>query len=112
MNKALITTVCGLTLLAFAQTVRPHDIVDSNGRPVNTHEHVWRQQSYGRDYRQGHSVSGPSGNITIWSPNTYRGYSAGSSVRFARPTRLSQRPEAGDNTPAMKSATHHGSRSR
>jgi hypothetical protein len=49
------------------------------------HEHVWRQTEYGKDYRPGHSVNGPQGSITIWSPTTYNAYGAGKSVHFARP---------------------------
>ena len=110
MKKAIITIVSGMMLLAFTTTARSHDVVDSNGRPVNTHKHVWRQQTYGKDYRQGHSVQGRQGSITTWSPNTYRGYNAGSSVRFARPVPISQRPKAGENIPAMKSGNGSGSR--
>jgi len=112
MNKALIALICGMTLMAVSTTVRSHDVVDSNGRPSNTHKHVWRQQSYGRDYRQGHSVNGSRGSITTWSPSTYRGYNAGSSVRFARPVPLSQRPKAGENIPNVKSGGGYGSASR
>jgi len=112
MNKILITLVSGMILLAFSTTARSHDVVDANGRPSTTHKHVWRQQAYGKDYRQGHSVDGQRGSITTWSPNTYRGYNAGSSVRFARPVPISQRPKAGDNVPNMKSAGSYGSASR
>jgi hypothetical protein len=112
MKKVLITMVSGMMLLAFSTMARSHDVVDSNGRPSNTHKHVWRQQTYGKDYRQGHSVEMPRANIKIWSPNTYRGYNAGSSVRFARPAPLSQRPNAGDNIPNMKSGGSYGSSSR
>jgi hypothetical protein len=103
-----------LMLLPFCTSVRAHNLVDSNGRPVATHKHVWRQQTYGKDYRQGHAVDGPRGSITIWSPKTYRGYNAGSAVRFARPVPISQRPKAGDNTPAIKSASPYqgGNRNR
>jgi len=55
MNKILITLVSGMILLAFSTTARSHDVVDANGRPSTTHKHVWRQQAYGKDYRQGHS---------------------------------------------------------
>ena len=112
MNKALIALVSAMMLLVIAPVARSHDIVGVNGKPINTHQHVWRQQAYGKDYRQGHSVAGPRGSITTWSPNTYRGYNAGSSVRFARPVPISQRPKAGDNIPNMKSAGSYGSASR
>lgn len=105
MNKALITLVSGIMLLAFATTARSHDVVDVNGKPIGTHKHVWQQQAYGKDYRQGHSVNGPQGSITTWAPNTYRGYNAGSAVRFARPVPISERPKAGDNIPALKSGS-------
>jgi hypothetical protein len=112
MNRILIALVSAMILLAFTSTVRAHDIVDSNGKPVSTHKHVWRQQIYGKDYRQGHSVNGQRGSITTWSPNTYRGYNAGSSVRFARPVPITKRPKAGDNIPTMKSSGSYGSASR
>jgi len=114
MNKALIALVSAMMLLVIAPAARSHDIVGVNGKPINTHQHVWRQQAYGKDYRQGHSVAGPRGSITTWSPNTYRGYNAGSAVRFARPVPLSQRPKAGDNTPILKSgsSTTYGSRNQ
>jgi hypothetical protein len=112
MNKALIALICGMTLMAVTTTARSHDVVDSNGRPSNTHKHVWRQQAYGKDYRQGHSVAGPQGSITTWSPSTYKGYKAGSSVRFARPVPITQRPKSGGNIPNMKSGSSTGSASR
>jgi hypothetical protein len=85
MRKTIIALVSGTVLLIFGTEARSHDVVNAQGKPVNTHEHVWKQQEYGKDYRQGHSVNGPQGDITIFSPNTYQGYTSGNSVRFARP---------------------------
>ena len=51
---------------------------------AGTHQHVWRPTTYGQDYRPGHSVNGPQGSITIWSPATLNQYGAGHSIRFAR----------------------------
>ena len=114
MNKVLTALISGIMLLALATTAHSHDVVGLNGKPVNTHQHVWRQQAYGKDYRQGHSVNSPQGSITTWSPNTYRGYNAGSAVRFARPVPITEKPKAGDSTPAFKSASQikYGQRSQ
>jgi hypothetical protein len=35
--------------------------------PGSQHSHVYQRQEYGKNYRSGHSVNGPYGNITIWS---------------------------------------------
>ena len=74
-----------IVLLTASAPLLAHQQYDANGKPINDHQHVWRQSGYGQDYRQGHSVNGPQGSITIWSPRTYNGYSAGNTVRFARP---------------------------
>jgi hypothetical protein len=71
--------IAGLILLACSAGVPAHQVTGG------THEHVWRQSDYGKDYRPGHSVNGPQGSITIWSPTTYNAYGAGKSVHFARP---------------------------
>ena len=103
MNKLLVTLICVIMLPAIATDARAHDVVDSDGKPLNTHQHVWRQQAYGMDYRQGHSVSSHRGSITTWSPNTYRGYNAGRSVKFARPVPMTARPGSGYHAPLIKS---------
>ena len=105
MKKILIPVIFSLVFPVFAGPVFAHDLVDSNGRPVTTHTHVWRQQPYGKDYRQGHSVNNDLGNIVIWSPNTYQGYKAGANVRFARPAPLTTQPKVGANIPQIQSAS-------
>jgi len=88
-----------------------HDLVDSNGKLITTHQHVWRQQNYGQDYRQGHSVNNSLGSITIWSPNTYNPYKAGSGIRFARPPIQTAKPKVSDTIPQVKipSQSRYGS---
>jgi len=56
-----------------------------------THSHAFQQTGYG-EYRVGHSVNGPVGNIIIWSPQTYSGYQAGKVVKFARPQPMTKAP--------------------
>ena len=105
MNKTVIIFASAVFLLFCAAPAGAHDVVSSNGKPVSTHQHVWRQQHYGSDYRQGHSVNNAQGSITIWSPNTYAGYNAGSSVRFARPSPISKKSKISDHAPKLKTAT-------
>jgi hypothetical protein len=105
MNRKFISLFFGMILLSFAWPVQSHELVDINGRPVSTHQHVWRQQEYGTDYRQGHSVDGSQGSITVWSPNTYQGYKAGSSVRFARPVPYTKRSKVEDHRPDLNQSS-------
>lgn len=44
--------------------------------PGSPHRHVYQRQEYGKNYRRGHSVSGPYGNITIWSAAPVEAYQA------------------------------------
>ena len=69
----------GLILLVGSTVLQAHQVAGG------THQHVWRPTTYGKDYRPGHSVNGPQGSITIWSPATLNQYGANHSVRFARP---------------------------
>ena len=69
----------GLIMLVSSTVIQAHQVASG------THNHVWRPTTYGQDYRPGHSVNGPTGSITIWSPATLNQYGAGNSVRFARP---------------------------
>ena len=105
MRKLVFAVVLSLPSLALTGPVFAHDLVDSNGRPVTNHTHVWRQQAYGKDYRQGHSVNNQLGSIIIWSPNSYQGYKAGANVRFARPSPLTAQPKVDANIPQIKSAS-------
>ena len=59
--------------------------------PNMEHTHAFKQTGYGT-YRQGHSVNGPYGSITIYSPRTYTGYQNGPSVPFARPEPITRAP--------------------
>jgi len=102
MYKRMISLFSGVALLAFSFPLSSHELVDINGKPVNSHQHVWRQQEYGSDYRQGHSVDNAQGSITVWSPNTYQGYKAGSSVKFARPVPYTKASKADDHRPEVK----------
>jgi len=105
MTKVLPIAIISLGVLSLSIPVSAHDLVDSNGKPIATHQHVWRQQSYGQDYRQGHSVNNSLGSITVWSPNTYNPYNAGRGVRFARPSIYTSRPNGGNNIPQFKTPT-------
>ena len=79
------TVLCaGLFLMVCSTLIQAHQFTDG------THQHVWRKTTYGKDYRPGHSVSGPTGGITIWSPADINEYGANNSVRFARPTPINQ----------------------
>jgi len=103
MSKAIAVLILSFGVLVVPVTAGAHELSDVNGKPISTHQPVWRQQSYGQDYRQGHSVNNALGNIVIWSPNTYNPYKAGSSVRFARPSIQIAQPKAGGNIPQIKS---------
>ena len=70
----------GLTLLVCSTVLQAHELAGG------THKHVWQPTAYGKDYRQGHSVDGPTGSIQIWSPATLNEYGNSNSVKFARPT--------------------------
>ncbi len=72
----------GLILLVGSTVLQAHQVASG------THQHVWRPTTYGKDYRPGHSVNGPTGNITIWSPAALNEYGAINTVHFARPVPL------------------------
>jgi len=42
--------------------------------PGGQHSHVYQRQEYGKNFRRGHSVNGPYGNITIWSAKPVEAY--------------------------------------
>lgn len=69
----------GLILLLCSTVLQAHQVAGGN------HQHVWRPTTYGKDYRPGHSVNGPTGSITIWSPAAFNKYGASNSVQFAHP---------------------------
>jgi len=59
--------------------------------PGLEHTHAFQKTAYGI-YRQGHSVNGPLGSITIWSARPYTGYQNGPAVKFARPEPITKAP--------------------
>jgi hypothetical protein len=61
------------------------------------HTHAFEETGYGK-YRQGHSVNGPYGSITVWSPRTYTGFQSPPPVEFARPEPITRAP----GTPAAQ----------
>jgi hypothetical protein len=96
----------GLILLISSTAIQAHQVTSG------THKHVWRPTTYGQDYRPGHSVNGPTGSITIWSPATLNQYGAGNSVNFARPApynkqsakQSSQQVQSQSNIPVSRQA--------
>ncbi len=79
----LLSVAAGAWILS--GVVIAHDV------PNMAHTHAFKQTGYGT-YRQGHSVNGPYGSITIYSPRTYTGYQNAPSVRFARPEPITRTP--------------------
>lgn len=80
------TTTCLLALaFGFAGAASAHDV------PNIEHTHAFKQSGYGT-WRQGHSVNGPTGSITIWSARDYTGFQQAPSVRFARPEPITRAP--------------------
>lgn len=71
--------------LAVPGLAAAHDV------PNMEHTHAFKQAGYGT-YRQGHSVSGPQGSITIYSPRTYGSYTTAPPVSFARPKPITRPP--------------------
>lgn len=59
--------------------------------PGSHHRHVRQRVEYGKGLRQGHSVSGPYGDIIIWSPQTTNDYGAQPRPRFG-PMHQPRRP--------------------
>lgn len=110
MPKLIVSLIFLAFGLALGAPAIAHDLVDANGRPIQSHQHVWRQQNYGQDYRQGHSVDNSLGSIIIWSPNEYQGYRVGSNVRFARPTMRIGKPKQGSLVPQLQSPRPETSR--
>lgn len=72
----------GLMVLVCSTVLQAHQVASG------THQHVWRPTTYGKDYRPGHAVNGPTGSITIWSPAALNKYGANNTVHFARPVPL------------------------
>jgi hypothetical protein len=79
--------VLALVAATVASTAMAHDT------PNMDHTHAFKQTGYGQ-YRQGHSVNGPYGSITIYSPRTYSGFQSAPAVEFARPEPITRAPGA------------------
>lgn len=91
MKRLSIMTIAAGALL-IAAAARAHDV------PNIEHTHAFEQTGYGTA-RQGHTVNGPQGSITIWSPQTQAGYQSPPPVKFARPQPITKAP----GSPAAKS---------
>ena len=94
MKRIPILVIATASLLA--ATARAHDA------PNLEHTHAFQETAYG-SYRQGHQVSGPQGDIIIWSPREYTGYQQAPAVRFARPRPITEAP----GSRALKSRAGH-----
>jgi hypothetical protein len=83
----ILATATGLALAAATSvgTALAHDV------PNMEHTHAFKQTGYGT-YRQGHSVNGPHGSITIFSPRTYNELQGAPPVEFARPEPITTAP--------------------
>jgi hypothetical protein len=79
--------VFALAASTAAGTALAHDT------PNMDHTHAFKQTGYGQ-YRQGHSVNGPYGSITIYSPRTYSEFQSAPAVGFARPEPITSAPGA------------------
>ena len=92
----MLAAAAGLAVAAIATvgTALAHDV------PNMEHTHAFKQTGYGT-YRQGHSVNGPQGSITIFSPRTYNELQSSPPVQFARPEPITTAP----GTPAAQIRT-------
>jgi hypothetical protein len=100
MNRhttALTGMAATLLLVLIPAAVAAHDT------PNMEHTHAFKQTGYGT-YRQGHSVNGKYGSITIWSPRNYPAYKAGDAIKFARPAPMTRAPA----TPTIRLAPGQG----
>ena len=100
MKRMLMLAGAAGFALATTGTVLAHDV------PNMEHTHAFKESGYGK-YRQGHSVDGPYGSITIYSPRTYGTYQSAPVVDFARPEPITTPPGApaaqtrADKNPAL-----------
>ena len=85
----MLAAAAGLAIAATAttRTALAHHVPNLN------HTHAFEQTGYGK-YRQGHSVNGPYGSITIYSPRTYNVYQGAPPVELARPEPITRAPGA------------------
>lgn len=100
MKRMLILAGAAGFALATTGTALAHDV------PNMEHTHAFKEAGYGK-YRQGHSVDGPYGSITIYSARTYNTYQSAPVVEFARPEPITTPPGApaaqtrADKNPAL-----------
>ena len=87
MKRMLMLAGAAGFALATTGTVLAHDV------PNMDHTHAFKETGYGK-YRQGHSVDGPYGSITIYSARTYNPSQAAPAVEFARPEPITTPPGA------------------
>ena len=78
-------------LIATAAAISISSVAAAHDTPNMEHTHAFQKTGYGT-YRQGHSVNGPLGSITIWSPRPYTGYQKEPAVKFARPQPIIRAP--------------------
>lgn len=90
--KWFYTLAAGVAALSITVGTSAHDT------PGLEHTHAFQKTGYGT-YRQGHSVNGPLGSITIWSPQPYTGYKKSPAVKFAQPQPIT-RPPGSPSAPA------------
>jgi len=89
-------------LIATTAAIGISPAAPAHDTPNLEHTHVFQKTGYGT-YRQGHSVNGRLGSITIWSPRPYTGYQTGPAVKFARPQPITRAP----GTPAPRTNTQN-----
>jgi hypothetical protein len=90
MKLLLPIIFVGLSSLTVSTQVPAHQTGQQNGvdnnphAPSLAHQHVRQRVGYGQGFRYGHSVNGPQGSITIWSPAPTQSYGAIESVSVMR----------------------------
>jgi len=85
-------------MIASAAAMAASPMAPAHDTPNLEHTHAFEKTGYGT-YRQGHSVNGPLGSITIWSPRPYTGYQSGPVVKFAHPEPITKAPGTPAATP-------------
>jgi hypothetical protein len=123
-KTGLVAALFMLLPVPYAESVSAHDVV-KGGRLVSTpqqlnrkpnppppsnipgspHQHVYQRQEYGKTLRQGHSVNGPYGDITIWSPAPQRAYQAPAT---SRPGMMRKQPATPLTGPKLQYVPDYG----
>jgi replication-associated recombination protein RarA len=105
---SMIRSSCAIAALTFSlsaagqtsnnssvEFIRSADLSKSPSHvPGSPHSHVRQSLGYGKGYRYGHSVSGPMGNITIYSAAPNKTHAA----RMQPRSYSSQRPPTSSST--------------